>query len=152
MSITCSSLEINEFNRVSIQDNSYLNVLHLNIRSANSNLSHFMFVLDQINFRFSIIVLSETFFFSDENTPIIEGYTTFSVSSFRKRFHRGRGLLLYVADKISSIKIDIMSRVFSSYESVWLEINLEKKTHFTFVGSIEVPPVNFKILTMTSLK
>ena len=87
-----------------------------------------MLVLDQNKFRFSIIVLSETFFLSDENAPIIEGYKAFSVSRDGKRFHIDDGLLVYVSDKISSIKIDIMSRVFSSYESIGLEISLGKNS------------------------
>ena len=37
-----------------------------------------------------------------------------------------------------------MSRVFSSYESIRLEISLGKKTHFTFVGSIVHPPAKKK--------
>ena len=88
------------------------------------NLSEFMLFLDQFKIRFSIIVMSETFLFSDENAPIIEGYTEFSVSKDRKRFHRGDGLLVYVSDKICSIKTYIVSRVFSCYEYVGLEISL----------------------------
>ena len=51
-----------------------------------------MLVLDQTKFRFSMFVLSETFLFSDENAPIIEGYTAFSVFRDRKRFYKGGGL------------------------------------------------------------
>ena len=83
MSITCSSVEVNEFNNLSSQDKSYMNVLHLNIRSVNCNLNEFMLVLDQIKIRFNIIVLTETYLFSDENAPNIEGYTAFSVSRDR---------------------------------------------------------------------
>ena len=115
MSITCSSVELNELNSLSSQDKSYLNALHLNIRSVNCNLSDFMLVLDQIKIKFSIIVLSETYLFSDENAPNIEGYTAFSVSRDRNRVHRGGGLLVYVSDEISSLKIYIMSRVFSCF-------------------------------------
>ena len=112
MSITCSSLEINEFNSLSGQDKCYFNVVHLNIRYVNCNLSEFMLYLDQIKIRFSIIVLSETFFFSDEIAPITGSYTTFSVFRDRKQLHRGGGLLVFVSDKISSVKIVITSRVF----------------------------------------
>ena len=112
MRITCSSAEINEFNSLSSQDKSYLNVLHLNIRSVNCNLSEFMLVLDQIKNRFSKIVLSETFLFSDENSPIIESFTTFSVSNNRILVQRGGDLLVHVSDKISSLKIYIFFMVF----------------------------------------
>ena len=139
MSTTCSSVETNEFNRLSSQDESYMNVVHLNIRSVNCNLSEFMLVLDQIKIRFNIIVLSETYLFSDENAPNIEGYTAFSVSRDRKRIHRGGGLLVYVSDKISSIKIDVMSRVFSSYESIGLEISLGKNNSFYLCGVYRPP-------------
>ena len=63
-----------------------------------------MLVLDQIKNRFSIIVLSETFLFSDENVHIIEGYTAFSVSRDRERFHTGGDSLVYISDEFSSIK------------------------------------------------
>ena len=86
-----------------------------------------MLVLDQIQIRLSVIVLSETYLFSDENAPNIEGYTAFSVSRDRNRVNKGGGLLVYVSDKSSSIKFDIMSRVSSCYESIGLEISLGKK-------------------------
>ena len=75
-----------------------------------------MLVLDQIKLRFSIIVSSETYFFSDENPPIIEGWTVFSVYRDRKQAPRGGGVLVNVSDKISFIKFVNMSRVFSSFE------------------------------------
>ena len=122
MSITCSSVEINEFNSLSSQDKSYLNVLHLNIRSVNCNLSEFILVLDQIEFRFSIIVLSETFLFYDENAPIIEGYTAFLVSRDRNHFNRGGGLLVYVqrwARFIVSIPISSFNSLYMSSEKLF---------------------------------
>ena len=139
MNITCSSLEINEFNSLSSQDKSYLNVSYLNIMSVNCNLSEIMLVLDQIKIRFSILVLSETYLFSDENAQFIEGYTAFSVSRDRNRFHRGGDLLVHVSDKISSMNIDIMSRVFSCYESIWLEISLGKNKSFYLCGVYRPP-------------
>ena len=93
-----------------------------------------MLVLDQIKINFSIIVLSETFLLSDENASIIEGYTALSVSRDRKRSPRGGSLLFYVSDKISSIKIDIMFRVFSSYESIGLDVTQGKIIHLTLWG------------------
>ena len=67
MSITCSSVDV-------------LNVFHLNIRSVNCNLIEFMVILDQFRICFNVIVLRETYLFSDKNPPIVEGYTGFSVS------------------------------------------------------------------------
>ena len=152
MSITRSSVEINEFNSLICQDKSYMNVLNLHIRHVKYNLSEFMLIRDQIKIRFSVTVLSETFLISDENAPIIEGYTTFSVSMDIKRSRRGGGLLVYVSDKISSVKIDIMSRFSSSYEYFGLDISLGTNNSFYLCGFYRPPSCKHKILTMTSLK
>ena len=136
-------MEIIDFNSLSSKNKSYMNVLHLNIRSVNCSLNKFMLVLDQIKIRFKIRVLSETYLFSDENAPNIEGYIAFSVSSDRNRIHRGGGLLVYVSDKIPSLKIDIMSIVFSSYESIGLGTSLGKKYSFYLCGVYRPPSCKF---------
>ena len=93
-----------------------------------------MLVLDQMKFKFSINVLSETYLLPNEVHIFIERRTAFSVSSDRKRFHRGDGLFDFVLDKVTSIKNCNMSRFFSSYESTEIEISLGRAYLFYLCG------------------
>ena len=53
-----------------------------------------------IKAKFCVYVLSETCLLSDENHPILEGYSSYVVRRSCNRSNRGGGLLVYVPDKL----------------------------------------------------
>lgn len=60
-----------------------LNVLHLNIRSLNKNLSQLIAILSTIYIEFHLIVLTETWVAEDDNTTYdIPGYETYHKKGF----------------------------------------------------------------------
>ena len=143
---TCNVVDLDNFNRLCPQDTSNFNVLSLNMRSVrnenNSNFDELIVHLSQVQVTFSAIVLCETFLYSDENPPSIDGYTAFSVSRDRNLRHRGGGVVVYVLSSLTSTRIDNMSSIFTSFESIGVEITSGTNNTIQLFGVYRPPYCN----------
>jgi hypothetical protein len=73
---------MNELNGISI--------IHLNIRSYKKNFDEFLVLLNGMNVKFDVIVLTETWMDGCESVVCLNGYSAFSTSS---RFNQNDGSL-----------------------------------------------------------
>ena len=72
--------DINDFNRLCVQESTTFNILHLNIRSGSgNNFDKLCLNLIEIKMKFSVIVLSETCLLPNENHPVVEDFTSYAV-------------------------------------------------------------------------
>ena len=116
MNSICDLIEIIDINRSCLQAFTSFNVLNLSIRSIlGNNFDELCLSLNEIKAKLSVIVLSETSIFSDENHPILEGYTSYAVCRSCNKNNRGGDLLVYVLHKLSSIKVEGVSKNFSCF-------------------------------------
>ena len=100
---SCNSYSLEEINLDESLLESKLNILHLNIRSANSNLDEFLVLLDTIKIKFSIIILSETWIKDSSNHINIPGYVSYH--SIRQGNRRGGGVSIFIANNIDSVEL-----------------------------------------------
>lgn len=80
-------------------------IFHLNIRSANKNFDEFTLLLQDLDERFDIVVLTEAWLNeSDGSSYFIPGYRTFYGYGSRNRCD---GMLIFTCDKINASVTDI---------------------------------------------
>ena len=90
----------------------------------------------------SAIVLCETRLISGEEPPHIDGYSAYTVSRKTRNRIKGGGLGIYVLDSISSNRVENLSKICTSYESIGVEINLGANNMFYLCGVYRPPQCN----------
>ena len=111
-----------------VSDSSF-SLLHNNIRSLKRNFENFqVHLLDELNFEFSIIGVSETKIISGkemEFNPSIPGYAFEYVPTLASG-----GVDLYIND---SLKYTVIEKVSDeAFQSLWIEIKLPQKSNILF--------------------
>ena len=106
---------------IDIKTRNTLSLCHLNIRSMRANLSSFEICLNNMNYNFSVIGLSETWL-RDHNCNLynIENYTFTEVHRTERA---GGGVGLFVKDDIPFHVRTDMCGITDIYECVFVEID-----------------------------
>ena len=101
-------------------DSNCFSLFHLNIRSAPKNLEHLDAYLKCINFNFTILGLSETWF----NDYTVANYDTngYVKENVYRKDKRGGGVSLFIKDKISYILRNDLNCTNEFIESLFVQI------------------------------
>jgi hypothetical protein len=113
------------------------NVLHINIRSCSQNFNQFLCYLLGLDIKYDIVVISETWIISEnENLFNIPGYM---FCSQNRDIGRGGGLRIYFLSNLVCNKIDELSIVSETHESLFVKIT--EINRFTYIiGAFYRPP------------
>ena len=123
-----------------------LSLLHINCRSLKKNFDNLCILLNDIDLKFDIIAVSETWLKTNDDI------NTFSLNGFKTEFvHReskkGGGVIIYTNEKFKTTKLDVLSfsqRNFMEAIALEIEFNNQKIN----VACIYKPPkVNVKTFT-----
>ena len=102
-----------------------LSIIHFNIRSLNANFKNLDMYLTQLEIKFDVVAITETWFSNNTVSSVfnIKGYDLYYVS---RNEGKGGGVALYVNSSIKSKQIESMSLcVEDSFECVTVELLLE---------------------------
>merc|ERR1712074_239642 len=135
---SCTSYNLEDLNNDESLLNSKLNILHLNIRSCNSNFDNFIAFLETVKMKFSVIVLSETWIkdIAMANQLNIPGYISYH--SIRKGERRGGGVSIFIDRQIESTEIPNFFINNNVYLSAGFRATIGKEI-FNFVGVYRPP-------------
>ena len=115
--------------------NENFNVIHINIRTVNSNLDEFLGYLNRINKDFHVIVLTETFLKCESDWIDIPGFNAFHSIRTKKD---GGGCTILVDSSLESNTIPNFCIVDEVFESVAVEIKMNMSSH-TVLGVYRPP-------------
>ena len=124
---SCKYLTAEEFNlipcsNISAQNPKFLSLIHINVRSLNSKFTSLELLLSNINEKFDIIAISETWFSSDTPHSLfnLDGYSLHYASRKNKQ---GGGVALYISNLLSfhSAKVYCSENIF---ESIFIEVSV----------------------------
>lgn len=90
-------------------------ILHLNIRSLKCKSDNFITLLDQLCVSFEAVMLSETWYATDDDVFIVPGYNHFFLNRSGKR---GGGVCIYVRQDIRCEILDAFTEITDDYEIV----------------------------------
>ena len=100
-------------------------VFHTNIRSIRRNIDNFQtHLLDELNFQFSVIGLTETkisYANSDQNIPQLKGYNFEYVPTSLA----SGGVGMYISDTLNYMVLESISN--QAFQALWIEIILNRK-------------------------
>lgn len=101
--------------RFNNSDNSLLKMIHLNIRSIGKNFDELVVLLEGLNQRFDLIILTETRNIEDLDLYSIPGYTNFYSEG---RHNSNDGVVVFVREdiKVSFIKTTYTENTFVSFD------------------------------------
>ena len=135
---SCTSYNLEDLNNDESLLNSKLNILHLNIRSCNSNFDNFIAFLETVKMKFSVIVLSETWIkdIAMANQLNIPGYISYH--SIRKGERRGGGVSIFIDRQIESTEIPNFFINNDVLECAGIRATIGKEI-FNFVGVYRPP-------------
>ena len=155
MTSICYLLDINDCKTFCIQESTSFNIVHLNIRSVlGKSFDELCSDCNELKPKISVIVFGETCLLPNENHPILGGNISYAVCISCNRNNSEGGLLVYVLDKLSSIKVEGMSKMLYSFESIGAEITLSAN-NVIYICGIYRPPwskitdFNREFFTMT---
>ena len=114
-----------------------LNLLHLNIRSANKNFEQLSLLLDKIEIDSFVIGLTETWF--TDNPHTIHSLSKHNLIFNNRVNRRGGGVALYVPIHFHYIVLNDLNLMNETMETVFIEITLPKRKNLV-VGTIYRPP------------
>ncbi len=112
-------------------------ILHLNIRSCLQNFGQFVAYLIELNVRYDVMILSETWITADnENLFSIPSYDFISQN---RDVRRGGGLRIYYLNNLVCNKIEDLSMLSETHESLFVKIS--DANNLTYVlGAFYRPP------------
>ena len=132
----CSRVDFYDFTEIcqGLSSNDKLGILHLNIRSIKKNFSLFVSYLEQIAFKFHVIVLTETWLLEPKlNSYQLPNYNAYSTTSVGKR----GGIRAFIRDNITAQPIDILHG--DTFQSLNLTVKLPSLGNI-FLGAIYKSP------------
>ena len=94
----CKSYSEDEFNE-KFADSQHISLIHVNIRSSKKNLRDFMCSINNLNIKFSFIVLSEIW--GDSNDAMLNVIPGYSHIYDIRESRNGGGVSIYVVDCIN---------------------------------------------------
>ena len=116
-----------------------LNIMHLNCRSIKRNYDSVFELLNNLNFKFDIIAISESWFNKNDDVSLynIQGYNSFICNRESKQ---GGGVVLYVLDVFScKLNKELTFVIDDQLEIVTVEVRGNKGKKFT-VGCLYRSP------------
>ena len=116
----------------------WFSILHLNIRTIKKNFKNFKLFLSSLDFSFSVICFSETWFDDLDNSPCdLPNY----ISKHQVRSDRRRGgVSIYIHSSLKFKERPDLSIISKDIETLTLEI-LSDKTRNILVNVLYRPPV-----------
>ena len=138
----CNEVSAQYFNRLFDEkyfDQCNFGIFHLNIRSINSNFNTLLVKLQTLSYKFSVIVLTETWLAdSTFDSYTIPRYNIYNKSSIGRR----GGIRVYVRDYISASEISIPHG--NSFQSLNLKLSIANHSNI-ILSSIYISPSNSKV-------
>ena len=116
-------------------------IICANVRSCNSNFDSLVNLLESRNISFDVLMLTKTWL-TEQNKALyeIDGYKNISVHRINKR---GGGLRVYVKQSLETVKLDSLSGIFETHESLFIKITANKE--FSFTARLMYCPPNCSI-------
>ena len=135
----CKSYSEDEFNE-KFADSHHISLIHVNIRSSKKNLRDFMCSINNLNIKFSFIVLSEIW--GDSNDAMLNVIPGYSHIYDIRESRNGGGVSIYVVDCINYKKRLDLKLDKSYFESYFIEIdkNVFKLKSNVIIGALYKPP------------
>ena len=120
--IHCSFESYQQFSRRNRQNTgSSLSIMNINIRSMRKNFNLMQIFLSLLCFRFTVIVVTETWLTSDQDHCFeIPGYNRFAL--YRNNY--GGGISVYVDTTVMTTTVDDMTYISDEYELLGLKLRL----------------------------
>lgn len=103
-----------------------LGIIHINVCSCRANFDMFTAYLSSLQFKFSIIILTEIFAKSSTDIYSMDGYRSYNLY----RDTRGGGIKIFVLDSISSSERVDLRHIDHVFESLTISINLPNLPSF----------------------
>lgn len=110
-----------------INNTNCFNILHINIRSCNKNLNKFLVYLSSMKVNFHALILTETWLKAESDWLDIQGYKAFHCT--RENRKNGGGITTLIRSNIPFDPISNLTVNSDTFESLSVEINLNKKKH-----------------------
>ena len=134
-----SALEFNQLFEEKYFDQHKFGIFHLNIRSINSNFNTLLANLQSLHYKFSVLVLTETWLADSTcDAYTIPGYKIYNESSIGRR----GGIRVFVRDDISASQISIPHG--NSFQSLNLKLCIPNHENI-ILSSIYRSPSNSKV-------
>ena len=133
----CEEVTVPSFNSL-LNDNVFdvnsFGILHLNIRSINSNFDLFLAHLQTMKYKFPIIALTETWLCTDNKDSYhIPGYSTYS----RNSVGRSGGIRIFVIDHYNVKTLNVQHG--NSFQSLNLKISIPNHRNITVCAVYKSP-------------
>ena len=97
-------------------------VLNINVRSLRANFEGLQCLLDDLKYKVSIIVVTETWLSTEhENIHILKGYKV----AYTSRNSHGGGLAIFYIDTLNVAVEKVGTGLFSSHEGLCIEVNID---------------------------
>ena len=136
----CDMINETDFNQLFNEnafDRDNFGIFHLNIRSINSNFNLLETHLSQLQFKFSIIVLTETWLTQCKlDTFHLAGYQTFDLPSVGRR----GGIRIYVVDNLNAQTIVISHG--NTFQSLNLKICFANRPNISLCAIYRSPNIS----------
>ena len=133
---SCQEYTINDFNNEFEANSDNFMILNQNIRSFSSNFDEFSVFLNELNSKFAVIVLTETWF-STCNIQNIPNYTGYHSARSSKS---GGGVSIYVHNNFNSSLTPSLTLCDSNIESCGVKIRTGNGlAHLNVVGIYRPP-------------
>ena len=130
----CTYYQLDDMDNLDNADCNSLGVIHINIRSLHKNLDEFMLKLDIIKCKFDVIILSETWFETHDESFQLQGFNAFhSIRHDRK----GGGVTALVRNHLAAYSISDLTCSDSVFESIGICITMSKNIYI--VGTYRPP-------------
>ena len=114
-------------NKLLNENRKSLSIFHLNIRSLKKNFEDFKYFLNELNFEFKIICLSETWCQSDELTNSLYNIPNYVARHQIRKHSKGGGVSIYIHKSLMFKMRPEISINNEHIESLCVEILNEKK-------------------------
>ena len=111
-------------------------LFHLNIRSIASNFDLLEAYLSTLQFKFSIIVLTETWLMQCNDAFHLPGYQTFNLPSEGRR----GGIRIYVADNLTAKTLDISHN--NTFQSLNLKLGFTNRSNINLCAIYRSPNIS----------
>ena len=145
----CDYFTDSQFTDKFVGHNKDFSIIHFNARSLKKKFCNIEQYLQQLNVKFDIIAVSETWF--DKNTNcdfyLLNGYELFSVS---RNSSRGGGVAIYVNNSLKCKKVDAKCICEEgNFECISLEIVINHNRHINISCIYRTPGSDLAYFTNT---
>ena len=144
--IDCQYMFSEDFNEKYSKDHFDFSLFHVNARSLQKNYDNFRNLLDTLDFNFSILAISETWFNGNTNVNMYN-VKDYSFVHMCRPDKVGGGVGLYVKNEFQYVLRNDLSCITSNHEMIFVEITVSNKT---IIAACIYRPPNSDITVFTS--